>query len=84
MHVYDLEVRMIRFILGIIIGIVSLIFIVQNTETVQITFIAWKLMLPRAIMFLALVFFGFIMGWIFRSVGVRKKRIKERENKEKE
>ncbi len=71
---------MFKFILGIIIGIVSLIFIVQNTETVQITFIAWKLMLPRAIMFLALVFFGFIMGWIFRSIGVRKKRIK-RENR---
>ena len=69
---------MFKFILGIIIGIVSLIFIVQNTETVQITFIAWKLMLPRAIMFLALVFFGFIMGWIFRSIGVRKKRIKRK------
>lgn len=67
---------MVRFILGIIIGLVSLVFIVQNPEVVKITFLAWSISLPQAVLFLALVVFGVIMGWIFRSIGLRKRRIK--------
>ena len=43
------EAAMAKFIIGAIAGIISLIFIVQNTETVDITFIAWTITLPRAV-----------------------------------
>ena len=66
---------MVRFILGIIIGIVVIIFLFQNLETAQITFLAWTLTMSRAVMVLVFFFFGIVLGWIIRSLGqIRRRR----------
>jgi len=65
---------MIKFIGGAIIGIAALIFIFQNTETVDITFIAWTITMPRAVVLLIMLVFGLFMGWVISSIGHRKKR----------
>jgi len=65
---------MAKFIIGILIGILVIIFMVQNVETVDIRFLAWTTHIPRAIMILIVFVVGIGTGWVVRSVGYRKKK----------
>ena len=65
---------MVRFILGIIFGIVALVFMLQNTEVVNVEFLAWTFSLPRAMMYLILLVLGFVLGWLVTSIRVIKLR----------
>lgn len=57
------------------LGIIGIIFVVifslQNTEVVSISFLFWKLEMSRVIMILAVLIIGFILGYV--SSGMRKK-----------
>jgi uncharacterized integral membrane protein len=72
-----------KFIFGIIIGVIVIVFMVQNVETVTVNFFAWNVTIPRAIMVLIVFIVGTILGFIIRSIGYRKKR-KEREESAKD
>jgi len=63
-----------RFILGVIIGILVIIFMIQNGEVVDIQFLSWTISIPIAVMVLIIFAFGIIMGWVIRSIGYMKKR----------
>jgi uncharacterized integral membrane protein len=65
---------MLRFILGILFGLVAVMFIIQNTEVTDVQFLAWSVSLPRAFMYLILLIIGLALGWIIRSIGSRRKR----------
>jgi uncharacterized integral membrane protein len=65
---------MAKFIIGIIIGILVIIFMVQNKEIAEITFLAWSASIPRAIMILIVLVAGIGLGWMIRSIGYRKKK----------
>lgn len=67
-----------KFIFGIIIGAIVIVFMVQNVETVTVNFFAWNVTIPRAIMILIVLVVGTVLGYIVRSIGYRKKR-KEKE-----
>ena len=69
---------MIKFVLGLIIGVALVIFAVQNTEVVQITFFAWTVSVSRAVMVVVIFLLGMITGWVLTSLG-RRRKIKKAE-----
>lgn len=67
---------MIRFVVGIVIGIIIVIFGVQNTETVDYQFLGWVLSAPRSIVVIGVFVLGLVSGWFvsgFRSLRRRKR-----------
>ena len=64
---------MVRFILGIIFSILAIIFIVQNIQTVDVTFLAWTITMSRALMLLIILLIGFIMGWAVGGISRRRR-----------
>jgi uncharacterized integral membrane protein len=68
---------MAKFIIGIIIGILVIVFMVQNVETVDIKFLAWSVSIQRAVMILIVFVVGIGIGFVIRSIGYRKKKKKE-------
>ena len=67
---------MIRFILGIVFGVLALIFIFQNMESVSVTFLAWTITTSRAVILLIVLVAGFIVGWAVGSIGRWQRRAK--------
>lgn len=63
-----------RFILGVIFGVLVIIFMIQNVETVDIKFLAWSATIPRAIMVLVVFVVGIFLGWAVKGIGNLKKR----------
>jgi uncharacterized integral membrane protein len=66
----------IRFILGIAFGILALIFIFQNMQTIDVTFLAWTITTSRAVILLIILAAGFIVGWAVGSIGRWRRRAK--------
>ena len=67
---------MIRFILGIAFGILALIFIFQNMQNIDVTFLAWTITTSRAVILLIILASGFIIGWAVGSIGRWRRRTK--------
>lgn len=67
---------MIRFILGIAFGILALIFIFQNMQNVDVTFLAWTITTSRAVILLIILAAGFIVGWAVGSIGRWRRKTK--------
>jgi uncharacterized integral membrane protein len=65
---------MIRFIIGIILGIAVIIFFVQNPEAVQITFLAWTITMSKAIFTIGIFIAGSVIGWILTGLGRLRRR----------
>ncbi len=61
---------MIRLIIGMILGILAVIFAVQNTETVTYTFLAWSIEMPRALTLIIVLIVGIGVGWV--STGLKR------------
>ncbi len=59
---------MTKLIIGVILGVLILIFIFQNTTVVDIQLLFWKISMSRALMVLIVFGVGIILGWIFCSV----------------
>lgn len=53
---------MILTIIGILLGIVTLVFILQNMETVTYSFIAWSVTAPRSLVFFIIFTAGLLLG----------------------
>jgi uncharacterized integral membrane protein len=71
---------MVRFILGIIFGILAIVFIVQNIQMVDVNFLAWTITMSRAFMLIIILGIGFILGWAVCGIGRRRRRL-EKETK---
>lgn len=63
-----------KFVFGILIGVLVVIFILQNGEVVDVSFLFWTLTVSRAAMVLVIFLVGIITGWIGRSFGRRRKK----------
>jgi uncharacterized integral membrane protein len=63
-----------KFILGIIIGALVIVFMVQNVQVVDIKFLTWSVTISRALMILIVFAVGILLGWVVRSIGYRKKK----------
>ena len=67
---------MFKFIVGIILGILCVIFFVQNAETVTFVFLAWQITISRALMLVTVLIIGIVIGWIFSGMNHLKRRKK--------
>ena len=61
-----------KFIIGIILGIILMIFLIQNTEIVTLNFLFWSLTTSRALMIIIVLILGIFFGWIFGNAGKLK------------
>jgi len=66
----------IRFILGIAFGILALIFIFQNMQNIDVTFLAWTITTSRAVILLLILAAGFIIGLAVGSIGRWRRKAK--------
>jgi uncharacterized integral membrane protein len=63
-----------RFILGIVFGVLALIFVFQNMENVSVDFLGWTITTSRAVIFFIILAAGFIVGWAVGSIGRWRRR----------
>jgi len=69
------------FIIGVVIGILVVVFIVQNTEVVEFNYFFWTVSISRALMVLLVFITGIIVGAVLRDVNIKKKEKDKKENK---
>jgi uncharacterized integral membrane protein len=62
-----------NIIVGVICGMLVIVFAIQNTEFVTITLFFWTFTTSRAIMLIIVFLFGLVTGWIIRSIRAHKK-----------
>lgn len=60
-------------LLIILIGI-GVVFAIQNVADVEVQFLLWSIALPRAILILAVLALGMLIGWILHGVHVRRRQ----------
>ena len=56
-----------KFILGILLGIVVALFIIQNTEVAEVRFLFWSVAMSRALLFFLLLVAGIAIGWLLHA-----------------
>lgn len=56
------------------IGIIALIFVVQNLETVQVKFLFWTMQMPRALMLLLVFLAGAATSWLVATLKRTERR----------
>jgi uncharacterized integral membrane protein len=69
-----------KFILGLIFGILVVIFIFQNIEVVQINFLFWSISVSRALMVFLIFLIGIIVGAILKSFHIDRKKKTNKKN----
>jgi len=74
---------MLKIIIGIIVGILLVIFIFQNTMAIEISFITWTITVSRAILVLIILVSGIFFGFVLTEIACIRKNIKTRK-KEKQ
>lgn len=67
---------MIRFILGIVFGILALIFVFQNMEEISVSFLGWTITTYGAVILSILLAAGFVVGWAVGSIGRWRRRVR--------
>lgn len=55
----------IKKILYIVIAIIFIILLIQNTQAVTLTFLFWKISMSRILLYPLLICIGFLTGWFF-------------------
>ncbi len=65
---------MVKFILGIGVGFLCILFFVQNSEIVSVSFMFWTLSLPRYLLMTLFLVAGMLLGWIMTSLSHIRKR----------
>ncbi len=57
----------IKHIIILIVIAFVLIFVMQNTQVVEVQFLAWKISMSRALMLLGTLLIGLIAGWLLKK-----------------
>ena len=50
------------------IGILALVFVIQNLETVQVNLLLWTVQMPRAVMLLVVFLAGALTAWLVATL----------------
>jgi lipopolysaccharide assembly protein A len=56
-----------KITLVIILACLALIFVVQNTDVVTVSFLFWEISMSRAVLIFFSLLIGFVMGWLLHS-----------------
>jgi uncharacterized integral membrane protein len=65
-------------VIGLVIGVLVIVFILQNIEMVEVSFLAWTISVNRAVMVLVVFAVGIVLGWIVGSLGRRRRAAKQK------
>jgi uncharacterized integral membrane protein len=65
---------MLRFIIGLLIGAVTVVFAIQNPESVGYEFLAWSIIAPRSVIVIVVLLAGIVMGWLLSGFGTSRRR----------
>lgn len=57
-----------KLIFAYAIGILAVIFVVQNLETVQVNFLLWTVQMPRAMMLVLVFLAGAVTAWLVSTL----------------
>ena len=68
-----------KFVTGIIFGVLMVIFIFQNIDMVEINFLFWHVSISRALMIFLVFLIGVILGAILRNLKRAKGKPERRE-----
>lgn len=63
-----------KLLTAIVLLILVLIFIFQNTQMVTIQFLAWRVETARGVMALVILLIGVIIGWLGRGQWAHRKK----------
>ena len=66
--------RSLRSIFSLLLVIAVLIFAIQNVAAVEIQFLLWSFSIPRALLIVILLGIGFIIGLLFYSLLLHRRR----------
>ena len=55
-------------IIILVLAAFLLLFILQNTQVVEVRLIFWKISMSRALMLLGTLFMGVIAGWLIKGL----------------
>lgn len=55
----------------------SVVFIAQNIEVVEVHFLIWQLNISRAMLIIFLLLIGFVIGWLLHGYATHKKHGKD-------
>jgi len=56
-----------KMIIALILTGCAVLFIAQNSDVVQVSFLAWQISLSRALLIVFSLLIGFIIGWFMNS-----------------
>ena len=59
---------MAKTIIFLILIALVIVFVIQNTQVVEFQFLAWKVSMSRALMFLGTFLVGIAVGWLSRRL----------------
>jgi uncharacterized integral membrane protein len=65
----------VRFVIGVVLGILGFIFALQNTEIVEIRFLFWTVTTSRALMIVMVLVVGILVGWAVGGIRRHRRRI---------
>ena len=65
---------MFKFIVGIIFGVLAVVFILQNVQVVEFSFLMWNISMSRSVLFALMLAVGFVLGWGVGSFGKRRRK----------
>ncbi|MDY6822771.1 MAG: LapA family protein [Thermodesulfobacteriota bacterium] len=65
-----------KLLTGVILAVLTVIFIIQNTAVMELKFLFWRLSMSGALMAILVLSIGIILGWLMHgSFRRRKKRL---------
>jgi len=62
-----------KTILSLIVILISLIILIQNTEVVTFSILFWKLTMSKIVLLVITIILGFLIGFLIRPTVLRKK-----------
>ncbi|MBN1226849.1 MAG: LapA family protein [Deltaproteobacteria bacterium] len=66
---------MIKKVVSLILLALVLIFVIQNTQVIEVQFFSWKISMSRALLLLVTFVIGIVVGWL--STRLRPKERKK-------
>ncbi|MFA9460807.1 lipopolysaccharide assembly protein LapA domain-containing protein [Thiohalorhabdus sp. Cl-TMA] len=67
-----------KLLLALVLLILVLIFVLQNTTIVDINFLVWKFTLSRGLLVLIVLLVGMLIGWLGRAQMAHRNRKRHR------
>ncbi len=62
-----------RIIAAVVVLVLLLVFIIQNTEVAQVSFLFWSISMSRALLILFLLVIGAALGWFLHGYRARRR-----------